>query len=162
MVPKLAALIASALILVLAVRAEAEPPALSQGETLYVPVYSTVLHGNLDSRGKPGQVLLSSMLSIRNTDPKATIVIKSVKYYDTDGKLIRDYQDARRNLGPFGSSDVFVEHKDTSGGNGANFVVVWESSGPVNPPLVECINAYFFGSQSVAFPSVGRPIRAAD
>ena len=160
MIRMIAAVVAAALLAIGAARAE--PPALSQGEALYVPVYSTVLHGNLDSRGKPAQVLLSSMLSIRNTDPKGSIVIKSVKYYDTDGKMIRDYQDARKNLGPFGSSDVFVEHKDTSGGNSANFVVVWESQTPVNPPIVECINAYFFGSQSVAFPSTGRPIRSAD
>jgi hypothetical protein len=142
------------------VRAEAaEAPELATGQTLYVPVYSHVLHGNLDSRGNPNRMLLSSMLSIRNVDPKGTVKIRSVRYYDTDGILLRAFDDAMKDLGPLASTDVFIEHKDTAGGSGANFLVEWFSNSPINPPLVETVNVYFFGTQSVAFTSPARAIR---
>jgi hypothetical protein len=43
--------------------------------------------------------------------------------------------------------------------SGANFLVEWKASKPINPPIIETVNAYFFGTQSVAFTSPGRPIR---
>ncbi|KIL97017.1 hypothetical protein CCC_01810 [Paramagnetospirillum magnetotacticum MS-1] len=134
----------------------AEP--LSSGQTLYVPVYSHISHGNLDGRGKASELLLSSMLSLRNTDPSHAITITAARYYDTDGRLLRDYLAKPLSLPPMGSSELFVEYKDTAGGSGANFVVEWKSDRPVNPPLIETVNAYFFGTQSVAFTSPGRPI----
>jgi hypothetical protein len=149
----------AAWVMAAAAAARAEPPALSQGETIYVPVYSHILHGNLDSRGNANRVLLSSMLSIRNTDPRGSILIRSVRYYDTEGMLLREYEDAARRLGPLASTDVLVEHKDSAGGTGANFLVVWEAESPINPPITETINVYLFGSQSVAFTSPGQPIR---
>lgn len=132
--------------------------ALTKGQMVYVPVYSHILHGNLDSRGQPMTLLLSSMLSIRNTDPAHGMTVKSARYYDTGGKLLRDFVSAPIRLGAMASTEFFVEHKDMSGGSGANFVVEWSSDQPINPPLIETVNAYFFGTQSVAFTSPGRPI----
>jgi hypothetical protein len=152
-----AALFAAAILSPTAVAAEQAVP-LSKGQTLYVPVYSHISHGNLDGRGKASELLLSSMLSLRNTDPAHPITITAARYYDTDGKLLRDYLAKPLPLAPMGSSELFVEHKDKSGGSGANFVVEWKSDRPVNPPVIETVNAYFFGTQSVAFTSPGRPI----
>lgn len=135
-------------------------PPLSKGQMLYVPVYSHISHGNLDHRGKASELLLSTMLSLRNTDPALPITVTSVRYYDTEGKMLRDYLAKPLVLAPMASSEVFVEHKDKSGGSGANFVVEWNSERPVNTPVVESVNAYFFGTQSVAFTSPGRPIAA--
>ena len=133
--------------------------ALSKGQTVYVPVYSHIAHGNLDGRGKPAELLLSSMLSLRNTDPAFPITVTSVRYYDTEGKMLRDYLAKPVTLAAMASSEVFVEHKDKAGGSGANFVVEWSADRPVNPPVIETVNAYFFGTQSVAFTSPGRPIQ---
>jgi hypothetical protein len=141
--------------------ARAEPAALIKGQTLYVPVYSHILHGNLDGKGKPSELLLSSMLSLRNTDPGRSITVTSARYYDTGGKLLREYMAKPMTLGPMASSELFIEHKDKEGGTGANFIVEWTSDKPVNPPIVETVNAYFFGPQSVAFTSPGRPIQTA-
>ncbi len=138
----------------------ADPEPLTDGQTLYVPAYSHILHGNVDRQGKPDWVLLSAMLSVRNTDTKNGMSVLSVKYYDTEGKLLREYVKEPRKLGPMGSTDYFVENKDTAGGTGANFLVVWKADKPINPPVIETVNAYFFGTQSIAFTSPGRPIRA--
>jgi len=138
-----------------------EAPPLSQGETVYAPVYSDVQYGNLDGSGNPSRMPLSAMLSIRNTNQAAPITIKSAKYYDSAGKLLREFIEQPKTLAPLESTEVFVEHRDMTGVSGANFLVFWESAAPVNPPIVEVVHGYFFGNQSVAFISPGRPIRPA-
>jgi hypothetical protein len=130
----------------------------STGQMVYVPVYSHIWHGNLDARGKPQMLLLSSMLSIRNTDPEDGMTVRSVRYYDTAGKMLREYLPHPARLGPMASTDLFVEHKDDSGGSGANFVVEWSADRPISPPIIETVNAYFFGPHSLAFTSPGRVI----
>ncbi|HTH18368.1 MAG TPA: DUF3124 domain-containing protein [Magnetospirillum sp.] len=136
----------------------AETPQTSRGQSVYVPVYSHIWHGNLDTKGNPQTLLLSSMLSIRNTDPYDGMTVRSVRYYDTAGKLIREYMAGPARLGPMASTDVFVEHKDNAGGTGANFVVQWTAERPISAPVIEVVNAYFFGPHSLAFTSPGKVI----
>lgn len=147
--------------LLMAPAALAGEPVTSKGQTVYVPVYSHIWHGNLDSKGKPQMLLLSSMLSIRNTDPDDGLEVKSVRYYDTSGKLLREFLAQPARLGPMASTDVFVEHKDDAGGTGANFVVVWSADKPISEPIIETVNAYFFGPHSLAFTSAGKVIGPA-
>lgn len=135
------------------------PPA-TQGQTVYVPVYSELPYGNVEG-GKPEKWLLSATLSIRNTDPNNSLIVISVRYYDFDGKLIREYPGGRK-LGPLATMEVFVEHKDRSGGSGANFLVVWETYKPINAPIIETVHTYFFGTRSVAFTSSGQPLHAIE
>ena len=103
---------------------------------------------------------LSVMLSIRNVNPEHGITVRAVGYYDTDGKLLREFYKEPKTLGPLQSTDVFVENKDMTGGAGANFLVVWDAEKPVNPPIVEAVHAYFFGTQSLVFTSAGRAIES--
>lgn len=138
-----------------AVAAEIAP---STGQTLYVPVYSHIRHGNLDGKGKPQILGLSAMLSIRNTDPGNAITVTSARYYDTAGRLLREFVGTPIRLEAMASTELFVENKDDSGGSGANFVVVWKSERPISPPVVETVNAYLFGPHSLAFTSPAREI----
>ncbi|MCR6628953.1 MAG: DUF3124 domain-containing protein [Magnetospirillum sp.] len=159
--PRLPALLAALLTATLAMAAPAmaaETPATSRGQSVYVPVYSHIWHGNLDSKGQPQTLQLSSMLSIRNTDPYDGLTVRSVRYYDTAGRLIREYLPQPARLGPMASTDVFIEHKDDSGGAGANFVVQWSAERPISQPIIEVVNAYFFGPHSLAFTSPGKVI----
>ncbi|MBV8187327.1 MAG: DUF3124 domain-containing protein [Alphaproteobacteria bacterium] len=135
----------------------ADMPPATQGQTVYVPVYSEVLYGNSDSSGKPDRWSLSATLSIRNTDPANALTVRSIRYYDTDGKLIREYA-AGNKISPFGTLETFVEHKDKSGGSGANFLVVWDADKPINAPIIETVHTYFFGTRSVIFTSPGQAL----
>ena len=54
---------------------------LSRGQTVYVPAYSNVFTG---PRKLPFQ--LATSLSVRNTDPSASLQITAIDYYDTNGK----------------------------------------------------------------------------
>ena len=145
-------------LLLLATAAGADASELSRGQTVYVPVYSQVAHGNLDGSGKPWTLLLSVMLSIRNVNPDDGITVRSVRYYDTEGKLLREFYPTPKALTPLQSTDVFIENKDVTGGSGANFLIDWEAAKPVNPPLIEAVHAYFFGTQSVVFTAPSRAI----
>ncbi|CAA7615136.1 DUF3124 domain-containing protein [Magnetospirillum sp. UT-4] len=152
------ALVLAAALFLATLPAMADPLESSRGQTVYVPVYSHIWHGNLDSKGQPQMLLLSSMLSVRNTDPDDGLIVRSVRYYDTAGKLLREYMTQPARLGAMASTDVFVEHKDDAGGAGANFLVVWSAERPINPPIIETVNAYFFGPHSLAFTSPGKVI----
>jgi hypothetical protein len=138
-------------------RADAEL-SVSTGQTIYIPSYSHILHGNFNKSGKPDSLLLSTLLSIRNTDPERTISVVSAKYYDTDGKPVQEFVPTPIEIQPLATAQYMVEHKDSAGGSGAKFLVTWKSDLPVNMPLIETVNAYFFGSQSTAFTTTGRPI----
>ena len=147
------------ILLISTIGAAAAEDGLSTGQTVYVPVYSHIIYGNIHPRlGTPFKLLLSSMLSIRNVDPNHSIMINAVRYYNTDGKLLRD-DNAARTLAPLASTEVFIEYKDEEGGAGAKFIVVWQADVPVNPPLIESVNAHFTGTQLTVFTSRGQPIK---
>ena len=122
------------------------------GQTVYVPVYSHIYADG----GKPH--LRETTLSIRNLDPKRAISIKSVKYFDTGGSLIKEYLDGEKRLGPLATTAFLVEKRDTRGGSGANFIVVWDAEEPVYEPLVEAIMVGFSEGNSISFTSPGRAL----
>ena len=116
-----------------------------------------VLHGNVDRGGKSESWLLSATLAIRNTDMRNSLTVLSLRYYDTEGKLLREYP-AGKKLGPLATMEVFIEYKDKSGGSGANFIVEWDAGKPINPPIIETVHTHFFGTRSVVFSSPGQPL----
>jgi len=126
------------------------------GQTVYVPVYSHIYANG----GKAH--LLETTVSIRNLDPKRAISVKSVKYFDTEGSLIKEYLDGEMRLAPLGTTAFLVEKHDTRGGSGANFIVVWDAEEPVYEPLIEAIMVGFSDANSISFASPGRALVKRD
>ncbi len=126
---------------------------LSKGQMIYVPAYSHIYSG---SQGKP--FLLAITLSIRNIDPTHPITLTSVDYYKTQGKMLKPYLEKPIILKPLESVRYIIPEKDRSGGSGANFLVRWESTKMVNPPIVEAIMIGTQNQQGVSFTSRGVPI----
>lgn len=161
LVVKTAAILCFSLFLPLSALAqEAAPP--SKGQLVYLPVYSHIYHGSLDRKGKPAKVMLSALVSIRNTDPKRAIRVTSARYFDTEGKLLREFVASPRIVPAFGTIELFVEQHDDSGGSGANFAIAWEADSPSNPPVIEAVHAAVEGARSLLFATTGTPIRPAD
>jgi hypothetical protein len=132
----------------------AEASAKTTGQTVYVPAYSHIYHGN-----KNAKLLLSVTLSIRNIDPDNPISISVVDYYETQGKLVKQFIKAPVNLGPLGSERYIIPQDDSSGGSGANFIVKWQAAAPTNPPIIETV---MIGSQSqlgISFTSRGQALQ---
>lgn len=116
-----------------------------QGQIVYVPAYSHVYHG----KGKPHLVTIT--LSIRNTSINNEIVLKSVRYHGTQGKLVRSYLDNPVRITPLGTTEVIVEREDASGGSGANFLVEWFANQPVTSPLIEAVMIDTQSQQGISF-----------
>ena len=127
--------------------------ALSAGQTVYVPIYSHIYSG---LKGKPFS--LAATLSIRNTNPKKAITLVSVKFYDSDGKLIKEYLDKPAELKAMASTRYILPESDTGGGSGANFLVKWSSPIKVNPPLIEGVMIGTRSGQGISFVSRGQVI----
>ncbi len=133
-----------------------EPP--SKGQTVYVPIYSEIRHGNTSSSGKPDTTLMSVLVSVRNTDPTNSIRIVSAPYYNTDGVLIRNSVTSPKVVAPFGTFELFIELRENLGGSGANYAIRWEAATPVSPPTIEALHSRFQAGYSIAFISRGRAI----
>ena len=125
----------------------------TKGQTLYVPVYSHIYSGD---RERP--VYLAATLSIRNTDPAHAIRLVRVDYFNSEGKLLRRYLDQPIELGPMASTRFIVGESDKAGGSGANFIVRWEASTPVSPPVAEGIMISTASQLGISFTSRGQII----
>ena len=99
-------LVATSLVFLLATLAPSF--ALTSGNTIYVPIYSHVYHGNVDWTKKSEVKQMAVMVSVRNTDMKNAIQITSIKYYDSEGKLVRDESAKGKVLAPMASMELFV------------------------------------------------------
>ena len=135
-----------------------EAKGLSKGQSLYLPVYSHMLYGNLGAKGKASQVLLSTLVSIRNTDGRRPLRVLSARYFDTNGKLLAERVPTPILIPPLGTFELFVELNDASGGSGANFVIRWDAEQPVSPPLVEGLHANMDGGKAVIFMTQSVPV----
>jgi hypothetical protein len=132
-----------------------DPPATVLGERVYVPIYSHIFFR--DSRRS---IDLAATLSIRNADIETPVQITSVRYYDSDGVLVRRYLDAPRTVGPMAST-AFLVGPDDTGGVGANFIVDWRAERAVTPPVIEAVMIGAASSQGISFVTSGRVLQRA-
>lgn len=156
--PRLWALVFCLLCLLMAPTAMAQE-FLSKGQTLYLPIYSHLWHGNTDRTGKADMAQLSALVSIRNTDPSKTLRVISAKYYDTDGKLLREFLPTVRLVPALATLELLVERREAEGGSGANFIIRWQNEEAINPPLIEAVHADLYGLKPVSFITSARQIR---
>ena len=117
-----------------------------------------MLYGNLGKRSNASSVLLSALISIRNTDSHRPLKILSARYFDTHGKMLSERVSKPVVLPPLGTLELFVELNDASGGSGANFLIKWASDQPINPPLVEALHANMDSGKAVIFMTKSVPI----
>ncbi|MBU1566946.1 MAG: DUF3124 domain-containing protein [Proteobacteria bacterium] len=125
----------------------------SKGQTVYVPAYSHIYHGNRES-----PLLLTVTISIRNISPTRSLTVTAVDYYDTQGAVVKKFITAPFILGPLGSERFVVPQKDEAGGSGANFIVKWHSVESLSPPIIETIMIGTQNQLGVSFTSRGQAI----
>lgn len=132
-----------------------DPTKVVMGQTLYVPVYSHIYHYS----NQKHIINLSATLSIRNTDLTNSIIITAVRYYDTNGQLIRQDVESPVELRPLASADFFIATDDTSGGSGANFIVEWVAEQTVYEPVIEAVMISTSSAQGISFVSPARVLK---
>lgn len=125
------------------------------GQTIYVPIYSYIYH---DDRKQTYN--LTATLSIRNTDLTEPIVVTSVRYNDSSGKLVRQYLERSTQLAALASTSFVIDSTDTSGGIGASFIVEWVARTEVASPIVEAILIGSAFQQGISWISPGKVIKS--
>lgn len=128
------------------------------GQTIYVPIYSHIYHHN----NRDNAMDLSATLSIRNTDLKNSIIITGVRYYNTNGQLLKHEIQSPVELSPLASTNFFIAANDTSGGSGANFIVEWVAQTIVDEPIVEAVMISTSSTQGISFISRGKVLKQYD
>jgi hypothetical protein len=123
----------------------------SQGQTVYVPVYSHIYSGD---REQPFDLTVT--LSIRNTDADTAMEVTRIRYHDSHGKLVREYLTEPVMVGPLATTRFVVKESDRWGGSGASFVVTWKAASRIATPIVETIMIGTGGGQGLSFSSRGK------
>ncbi len=126
---------------------------LTKGQAVYVPGYSHIYTGN---KGRPYPLTIT--LSVRNIDPDAIVRVTHAKFYESQGKFLRDLISAPVTLPPLGSTRFLIIQNEEKGGSGANFIVEWESDILCNPPIIESIMIGTKSQQGISFTSRGVPL----
>jgi hypothetical protein len=129
----------------------AAPLPLSQGQLLYVPVYSHIYFGD-----RPQAFNLSVTLSLRNVDQTHPITITSVRYLDEKGKLVREYAPPALTLEPLASARFYIRESDSAAGSEACFLVRWQAMQKVAPPIIDGIMVGASFGQGLSFTTSGR------
>ena len=125
----------------------------SQGQTVYIPVYSHIYSGD---REQPFDLTVT--LSIRNIDTQTAMEITTIKYHDSKGKLVREYLTEPISVGPLETTRFVVKESDRLGGSGASFVVTWRAVSQIAVPVMETIMIGTRGGQGLSFSSRGKAI----
>lgn len=120
------------------------------GQTVFVPAYAEVFYGSADET-----LPLTTTLAIHNSDPTHVIVVSSVRYYNTEGTLVREYVEAPIQLAAMATHAIVIEPQQ-GGGWGANFLVEWAAQEAVYEPIIEAVMVSRRGTEGVSFTSPGR------
>jgi hypothetical protein len=126
---------------------------IAMGQLVFVPAYSEIFYGYADQT-----LELTTTLAIHNTDLSIPIIVNSVRYFDTDGNLVREFIEQPVQLHPMATTGFVIESSDTSGGWGANFLVEWVAEEPVHEPVIEAVMVSREGVEGVSFISTGRVV----
>ncbi len=127
---------------------------LSKGQTVFVPAHSFVYVGN-----EPNKINLALTLTIRNTDPAHEISVRFIDYHDEDGRLIRAFLPAPKQIKPLAVLHIFVQEKDVSGGYAPSFLVQWRAARAVNEPIIEIVEIATKSGQGITINNRGHVIK---
>ncbi|MFT4536647.1 MAG: hypothetical protein ACJA1A_002627 [Saprospiraceae bacterium] len=128
-------------------------------DTMYLSAYSEIY-----SHTKLRTIPLTVTLSIRSGSFTDTTIINKISYYDTNGKIIKEYLKKPVILKPMQSIDYIVpiakESENTPnlrGGAGAHFIVDWGAKYNTQP-IMQCVMHGFSANHSVSFMVPGKSI----
>jgi hypothetical protein len=132
---------------------EAVRQAAGQRGRIYVPAHSSVYWGfdRVESE-------MAITLYVRNVNERKGVVIESVRYFDSTGKLVRSYVEQPGVLGPMATADYVIQRLDTTGGTGASFLVEWSGAAEGEAPMVEAVMLGQHGNLGISLSSVGRAL----
>jgi hypothetical protein len=127
---------------------------VAMGNVVYVPAYAQVFYQQNQST-----LSLVTTLAIHNTDPKHSLVLRSIRYYSEDGTLLKEYLREPRILSPMATATYGLYPEAPNVGIGANAVVEWVSEQNIAKPIIEAVMISTQGTYGVSFISPGYAIQ---
>lgn len=118
---------------------------------VYLPVYS-----NVAVSGGDVKVPMTVTLSVRNTDLSESIIVSKVEYYTSEGIKAREYAEGPMVVEKLETIEFIIPQKDLVGGSGANFIIEWTSSEPVNEPIFQGV--HINSNSGISFITQGRTL----
>lgn len=134
--------------------AVAAPGPNESSELVYIPIYSSIF--TTDAARKAD---LTVTLAIRNTDAARAITLRSVRYFDSNGKMLQAYVSAPSAIAPMAAYTVVIPETDTRAGVAGSFLVDWSAAESVSAPVIEAVMIGSRGQQGISFLSHGRILR---
>lgn len=122
---------------------------LSSGQT-YLSVYSEIYINTEKER-----IPLGATISIKNPNRNDTIFLTSAEYFETSGKLVRNYVKSPIYVAPMETIEIVIERLDKEGGSGANFLFDWRKEKQIFDPIFECLMLSSIGNRSFSFTTHG-------
>lgn len=120
-------------------------------QDVYVPAYSN-LYYERDVR----KTYFTVILSLRNISFTDSIYFDRIEYYDSEGKLLREFSEKVLVLRPMESFEHIIESTDKKGGPGANFYISYSSKTDLkNPPFIEAVMLGNIDGYGFSFSSPG-------
>lgn len=135
-----------ALILLAALAMVMAAGAAKAEQSAYVPAYSHIYYGD-----KPSKILLTTTLSIRNTDPDRNMKVNKVEYRSDKGKVLKTFVNVPVTIQPLASVRYVVPETDEAGGSGASFSVTWSADKNLNPPVIQAVMIGATANQGISF-----------
>lgn len=122
--------------------------------TTYLAVSSEIYSQNEHKRHD-----LTATVSMRNLNERDTVFFTNAKYYNTAGKLIREYFNFPVFIAPMETLEIVIAENDPAGGTGGNFIFHWLTPKGKLEPLVDAIMISTSGQQGLSFTSTGKRIK---
>ena len=131
----------------------------SKGQKILIPIHPQIF---IDDRG--ATIELTTTLMVYNTDPAGKVELASIKFYDPEGKMIKEHLAGPRELAPLSSFVLLIQPlKMKKRGPGSIILLEWSSRGkPVNSPLIEGVSIGAQGNQGISFHNNGIIVTESD
>ncbi|HNX22751.1 MAG TPA: DUF3124 domain-containing protein [Spirochaetota bacterium] len=107
---------------------------IADGETVYVPIYSSVYFKDSTSLYN-----LTATLNIRNVDRDGELYLQEIDYYNSKGELVKKFLNKILKVKPLETFDLVIAESDISGGTGSSFIVKWVAKKNIQSPVVEAV-----------------------
>lgn len=126
---------------------------LISGES-YLSTYSQIY-----SMSEHKKQNLTVMTSLRNTSHLDTIYIVKADYYNTEGKIIKEYIKKPIYLAPMETTEVIINELDVAGGTGSNFIFEWKTPKSCPEPIFEGVMSSTRGQLGLSFTTQAKRIK---
>jgi hypothetical protein len=130
---------------------------LSTGGTIFVPAYRSFYQIYGSTRDS---YPLTSTVFFHNIDPKQSIEVLSIGFYDSSGKLLKNLLDTPLLIKPQNSKEITLQLRAQPDEDcGAHLIVRWKSAQPANTPVVEVLMVGQVLNRGVSFLTQGYEVK---